>query len=280
MPKRPTTWCRTASCASLTTPADCPTTDQGAEAWLVRILVNLCRDRHRRTEVRRRAAETVLKEERPEVDAESPCIARATVRAALGTLDARRRAVIVLHELEERPIKEVARLLGIAPVTARWHLSKARRQLAAELRGKETTSMSYPPTDNPLRQHLRAGDPIAAWRTAVRKTMRGACVVPSSLETSRSTGSSSPRVHQPWSRWRLAFVTAALAAAIGLCTSYAAARARVTSPDRCLDSRPHEPTGLPRLERIRTPEAPDRQIQFVTRGGTRIIWMLKPRIDS
>ena len=110
-----------------------PSGDTGAEAWLVRTLVNLCRDRYRRTEVRRRAADSVLAVPPPSGDAEDPLVARAAVRAALGALDARRRAVVVLHELEERPMREVARLLGIAPVTARWHLAKARRQLAAVL---------------------------------------------------------------------------------------------------------------------------------------------------
>ena len=121
-------------------PTRLPATDSGAEAWLVRILVNLCRDRHRRFQVRRRAAETVLAEAPPATGGEEPLLARAAVRTALATLDARRRAVVVLHELEDRPIKEVARLLGIAPVTARWHLSKARRQLATVLAPHEETT--------------------------------------------------------------------------------------------------------------------------------------------
>ena len=110
-----------------------PPSESGAEAWLVRTLVNLCRDRYRRAAVRKRAAETVLAAEPRAGDAEDPLVARAAVRAALGTLDARRRAVIVLHELEERPMPEVARLLGIAPATARWHLAKGRRLLAEVL---------------------------------------------------------------------------------------------------------------------------------------------------
>jgi DNA-directed RNA polymerase specialized sigma24 family protein len=36
----------------------------------------------------------------------------------------------VLHELEGTPVREVARLLGVAEVTVRWHLSAARRELA------------------------------------------------------------------------------------------------------------------------------------------------------
>ena len=110
-----------------------PSTARGAEAWLVRTLVNLCRDGYRRAQVRRRAAATVLAVAPAAVEPEERLVARAAVRDALASLDARRRAVVVLHELEDRPMREVARLLGIAPVTARWHLSKARRQLAVLL---------------------------------------------------------------------------------------------------------------------------------------------------
>jgi len=88
-------------------PGSLPAESTGGEAWLVRTLVNLCRDRHRRLLVRR----------------------------ALALLPARRRAVVVLHELEGLPVAGVARLLGIAQVTVRWHLSAARKQLAAALLG-------------------------------------------------------------------------------------------------------------------------------------------------
>ena len=53
--------------------------------------------------------------------------------ARLTRLSPRRRAVVVLHELEGRPSREVARLLGIAEVTVRWHLLAARRELARVL---------------------------------------------------------------------------------------------------------------------------------------------------
>jgi DNA-directed RNA polymerase specialized sigma24 family protein len=39
----------------------------------------------------------------------------------------------VLHEIEGMPAREVARLLGIAEVTVRWHLLAARRELASLL---------------------------------------------------------------------------------------------------------------------------------------------------
>ena len=42
----------------------------------------------------------------------------------------RRRAVVVLHELEGAPPARIARLLGLRPATVRWHLSVGRKELA------------------------------------------------------------------------------------------------------------------------------------------------------
>jgi RNA polymerase sigma-70 factor (ECF subfamily) len=112
-----------------------PADDGGAGAWLTRVVVNLCRDRGRRLEVRRRAAATVLRpvEAAPDSGPESRAVARTAVQTALAALPPRRRAVVVLHELEERPVAEIARLLGLARVTVRWHLATGRRDLAARL---------------------------------------------------------------------------------------------------------------------------------------------------
>lgn len=99
-----------------------------AEAWLVRVLVNLCRDRYRRRMVQK-AGKPHLPMPPPSPDPESRTVAQATVCAALGTLPARRRAIVVLAELEQLPSTEIARLLGITQVTVRWHLSLGRRQL-------------------------------------------------------------------------------------------------------------------------------------------------------
>ena len=106
-----------------------PVDDAGAEAWLVRTLVNLCHDRHRRQRVRARDLRHELAGATPS-DPEARAVARATVETALATLPPRRRAVIVLAELEERGVPEIAVLLGIAQVTVRWHLAAGRRGLA------------------------------------------------------------------------------------------------------------------------------------------------------
>jgi RNA polymerase sigma-70 factor (ECF subfamily) len=103
--------------------------DGAEEAWLVRTLVNLCRDRYRRLGVRARVHES-MREERETEHPEKTAVIRTAVRTALSRLAPRRRATIVLHELDGLPVREVARLLGIGEVTVRWHLMAARRELA------------------------------------------------------------------------------------------------------------------------------------------------------
>jgi len=111
-------------------PGSVPLPEKEAEAWLVRVLINLCRDRERRAAVRRRKKpEPRL----PGPDPERAAVARATVQAAVGRLRPRQRAVIVLHELEELPVRRVAELLGLAQVTVRWHLSAGKKELARML---------------------------------------------------------------------------------------------------------------------------------------------------
>ncbi len=113
-------------------PGSVPRDPSRAEAWLVRTLVNLCRDRRRRMRVRRPASLPEHAVE-PGADPEPSLLAAGQVREALAALGARRRAVVVLHDLEERPVAEVARLLGIGAVTVRWHLSRARREMKERL---------------------------------------------------------------------------------------------------------------------------------------------------
>ncbi len=109
-------------------PEALPEDGPGGEAWLTRVLVNLCRDRHRRRAVRRRLAPEPASEGTPAMQ-EAALMARQIVRAALARLAPRRRAVVVLHELEELDVEQVAGLLGIARATVRWHLAAGRREL-------------------------------------------------------------------------------------------------------------------------------------------------------
>lgn len=113
-------------------PALLPDTDPAAEAWFVRVLVNLCQDRYRKSSVRtRHAARLEGGEALP--SPESSLVARDLVQAALAALPPRRRAIVALHELEEMSVREVARMLRVTEVTVRWHLAMGRKEMAARL---------------------------------------------------------------------------------------------------------------------------------------------------
>jgi RNA polymerase sigma-70 factor (ECF subfamily) len=106
-----------------------PTADKAAEAWLVQVLVNLCRDRWRRLKVRRDAGPAPRWSTHQPEDPESMAGARDAVQAALATLKPRTRAIVVMHEIEGRDRPTIARLLGMTEVTVRWHLSTGRTRL-------------------------------------------------------------------------------------------------------------------------------------------------------
>ena len=108
------------------------------EAWLVRVLVNICRDRWRQLAVRRHHNPS-LKTPTSTGHPESALIARRLIQQALEQLPPRRRAVLVLYELEGATIPSIARLLGVSAVTVRWHLSIGRREMARVLEGAVTT---------------------------------------------------------------------------------------------------------------------------------------------
>jgi len=103
------------------------------EAWLVRVLINICRDRWRQAAVRTRARVNGTLTAEPAFDAEPGLIAKSLVRHALDALPPRRRAILTLYELEGATIPAIARLVGVTPVTVRWHLSMGRREMAKAL---------------------------------------------------------------------------------------------------------------------------------------------------
>jgi RNA polymerase sigma factor (sigma-70 family) len=100
------------------------------EAWLVRVLVNAARDRWRRKAVERRARYAMADDTTVSLGGESSAVARLTIWQALNGLPPRRRAIVVLCELEDQSVVTVAQTLGLSAVTVRWHLAQARRQLA------------------------------------------------------------------------------------------------------------------------------------------------------
>jgi RNA polymerase sigma-70 factor (ECF subfamily) len=108
-----------------------PGGEQAEEAWLVRVLINVARDGWRRAKVREIAQQDV-----PGGSVGNPedaYVVRLSVQRALAKLPPRRRAIVVLSELEGKETAAIARLLGIAAVTVRWHLSRGRAELADAL---------------------------------------------------------------------------------------------------------------------------------------------------
>ncbi len=124
--------------------AQVPNEEPAAEAWLVRVAVNVCRDRHRR-QVVRRAHTAAMPRDVAGSDEEGARLARWTVQTALLALPARRRAIVVLHDLEGHSTAEIAKLLGRRPVTVRWHLAMARRELARRLLPEAATAAKETP---------------------------------------------------------------------------------------------------------------------------------------
>jgi RNA polymerase sigma-70 factor (ECF subfamily) len=114
-------------------PASIPESAKGAEAWLVRILVNLCRDRWRRLKVRREAHHQPVWSMGNTADPESVASARSAVQRALNRLRPRTRAIVVMHEIEGQSKAEIAEFLGMSEVTVRWHVATGRSKLRKEL---------------------------------------------------------------------------------------------------------------------------------------------------
>jgi RNA polymerase sigma-70 factor (ECF subfamily) len=104
------------------------------EAWLVRVLINIRRDQWRKAVVRRRHDQTIGHSSGVDSGQEAALIARATIWRALDLLRPRRRAILVMHELEGLTTPAIASLMGISAITVRWHLSMGRRDLARALK--------------------------------------------------------------------------------------------------------------------------------------------------
>ena len=115
-------------------PTSIPLGLAGEEAWLVRVLINIRRDQWRKTAVRKRYDSEMIRSASVDNDQETALMARAVVWHALDKLTPRRRAIVVMYELEGLAIPAIASLLGISAITVRWHLSMGRRDLARDLR--------------------------------------------------------------------------------------------------------------------------------------------------
>jgi RNA polymerase sigma-70 factor (ECF subfamily) len=136
--------------------ASIPRGKRQEEAWLVRVLVNVRRDQWRKESVRKRHEFELSLATIQHDDPEAALLTRATVWKALDRLPPRRRAVVVMHEIEGLSIASIATLLGISGITVRWHLSRGRRELARRLR------LHSGETDEQTAQSLAGRGPVSS----------------------------------------------------------------------------------------------------------------------
>jgi RNA polymerase sigma factor (sigma-70 family) len=97
-----------------------PVGAKSEEAWLVRVLINIRRDQWRHAAVHdrfSRNANVSGSETGLGCDPEPAIIARSTVWKALDLLPPRRRAVVVMYELEGLDVTSIASLLGVSSIT-------------------------------------------------------------------------------------------------------------------------------------------------------------------
>ncbi|MFN8080167.1 MAG: RNA polymerase sigma factor SigM [Kineosporiaceae bacterium] len=107
--------------------------DAAVTTWLHRIVVNACLDR-----IRRRQARPTVPLGNHDIpttlDAPGQVDVRLAVRAALAALPAEQREALVLVDLEDLPVAEAARLLGVPEGTIKSRCSRGRTALAQALR--------------------------------------------------------------------------------------------------------------------------------------------------
>ncbi len=113
--------------------------DQNFPGWLATVTVNTCYDELRKLRRRRAAFETYTPQTPTEqstvVAPEEDFIGKA--RLAVDTLDPKLRIPLVLKEVEEMSIKEIAEAMGITQTNVKVRLFRARKKLAGLLSGNE-----------------------------------------------------------------------------------------------------------------------------------------------
>ena len=105
-------------------------------AWVRQVAIRLAIKRAKRERTLRvvdQVDETGAKDRLPDVD----------LAHAVASLPGQQRAAVALFYLEDRPVDEVAQLLGVSTSTAKQHLHRARTKLAALL----TENMEEVPGD-------------------------------------------------------------------------------------------------------------------------------------
>jgi RNA polymerase sigma factor (sigma-70 family) len=109
--------------------------ESSLRTWLVGILLRCCREQwRRRPPPEPPSPRSAVSDAQSAVQAPRPDD-RIALERAVAALAPVPRQVLVLHDVEGYTHEEIGALLGIPPGTAKSHLHRARRRLAARLRG-------------------------------------------------------------------------------------------------------------------------------------------------
>lgn len=101
--------------------------------WVRTVAANLARSRLRRLSAEVRAVARLGGQRREPDGLEAAGVEAEAFWAQVRTLPARQAQAVALHYLEDRPVREVADLMGVAEGTAKALLHQGRRRLAVLL---------------------------------------------------------------------------------------------------------------------------------------------------
>lgn len=102
------------------------------EAWVRKVLINLCTSRGRRMVARKNASARLRSEARLNPSSDS-VVDRITIGEAISCLSPRQRAAVVLRHYEGLSLREIGKNLGCRPSTANTYLRRAYKALAETL---------------------------------------------------------------------------------------------------------------------------------------------------
>ena len=116
--------------------------DENFPGWLSRVAVHTCYDELRKSRRRKSAMETFGPQKGAEPSVLQPeIVSHGKARLALESLDPKLKVPLLLKELEEMSVKEIARTMGITQTNVKVRLFRARRKLAemlGETSGKDS----------------------------------------------------------------------------------------------------------------------------------------------
>ncbi|PWW07252.1 RNA polymerase sigma-70 factor (ECF subfamily) [Paenibacillus cellulosilyticus] len=107
------------------------------KTWIFRILINECHN------LIAKCADSVAYADVPTIPSSSDDYEKVDLREAVDRLDEPQRIVVILHYLEDLPLRQVAKVLDISESAVKMRLSRARDTLYQALTSRQERKMNY-----------------------------------------------------------------------------------------------------------------------------------------